>query len=222
MQSPETRRRCGAKTRDGKPCNAWAVSGRERCRMHGGATPRGLAHPSTTHGAYSRALPPRILADFEAARTDPELLELRNQIGLVDARILDVLRRVDTGESGARWRELNAAWRAYRDAVKAKDPDAMATALGAVGQAIDAGEGDWRAWREVGSLVEQRRRLVETERRRLVDLRQLVTSEQLLLVSHALLKVVLEHVRDQGTREAIAVGFRGVLDRPGAGGPDDR
>lgn len=190
--------------------------------MHGGATPRGLALPQTIHLRYSSALPERILADFESARTDPELLELRNQIGLVDARILDVLRRVDHGESGARWRELNAAWRAYRDGVKAKDPDAMASALGDIGQTIEAGEGDWRAWREVGSLVEQRRRLVETERRRLVDLRQVVTSEQLLLVSHALLKVVLEHVRDQGTREAISAGFRGVLDRPGDGDPDDR
>ena len=29
--------RCGAKTRRGKPCAAPAVSGKKRCRMHGGA-----------------------------------------------------------------------------------------------------------------------------------------------------------------------------------------
>jgi hypothetical protein len=29
--------RCGAKTRSGKPCMAPAVSGKRRCRMHGGA-----------------------------------------------------------------------------------------------------------------------------------------------------------------------------------------
>ena len=29
--------RCGAKTRSGKPCMSPAVSGRNRCRMHGGA-----------------------------------------------------------------------------------------------------------------------------------------------------------------------------------------
>lgn len=190
--------------------------------MHGGATPRGLALPQTIHLRYSSALPQRILGDFEASRSDPELLELGNQIALTDARILDVLRRVDHGESGARWRELNAAWRCYRNAVKAKDPDAMAEALGDIGQVIDAGEGDWRAWREVGTLVEQRRRLVETERRRLVDLRQVVTSEQLLLVSHALLSAVLKRVHDQPTREAISVDFREILDRPGDGGPDDR
>jgi hypothetical protein len=29
--------RCGAKTRSGRPCRSPAVSGKRRCRMHGGA-----------------------------------------------------------------------------------------------------------------------------------------------------------------------------------------
>ena len=37
--------RCGARTRSGKPCQSPAVSGKKRCRMHGGApgsgAPRG-------------------------------------------------------------------------------------------------------------------------------------------------------------------------------------
>ena len=33
--------RCGAKTRKGTPCEAPAVSGRARCRMHGGAAGSG-------------------------------------------------------------------------------------------------------------------------------------------------------------------------------------
>src|ERR1700730_12931429 len=30
-------RRCGAKTRSGRPCNSPSVRGKTRCRMHGGA-----------------------------------------------------------------------------------------------------------------------------------------------------------------------------------------
>ena len=33
--------RCGAKTRRGTPCQAPAVSGKRRCRMHGGAAGSG-------------------------------------------------------------------------------------------------------------------------------------------------------------------------------------
>jgi uncharacterized protein YjcR len=49
--------RCGAKTRSGKPCNAPAVLGKRRCRMHGGApgsgAPRGNQN-ALKHGVYTR------------------------------------------------------------------------------------------------------------------------------------------------------------------------
>jgi len=34
-------RRCGAKTRSGKPCMSPTVSGKKRCRIHGGAPASG-------------------------------------------------------------------------------------------------------------------------------------------------------------------------------------
>lgn len=51
-QSP----RCGAKTRQGTPCQSPAVSGRKRCRMHGGAkgsgAPKGNQN-ALKHGNYT-------------------------------------------------------------------------------------------------------------------------------------------------------------------------
>ena len=49
--------RCGAKTRSGKPCQSPTVSGKNRCRMHGGApgsgAPRGNKN-AMKHGRYTR------------------------------------------------------------------------------------------------------------------------------------------------------------------------
>ena len=49
--------RCGAKTRSGKPCMSPAVSGKRRCRMHGGApgsgAPRGNKN-ALKHGRFTR------------------------------------------------------------------------------------------------------------------------------------------------------------------------
>jgi uncharacterized protein YjcR len=48
--------RCGAKTRSGAPCQAPAVSGKARCRMHGGAKGSGAPKRNSnalTHGLYT-------------------------------------------------------------------------------------------------------------------------------------------------------------------------
>ena len=51
-------RRCGARTRSGTPCQAPAVSGKARCRMHGGARGSGAPIGNTNalkHGMYTTA-----------------------------------------------------------------------------------------------------------------------------------------------------------------------
>ena len=58
--NPASAPRCGARTRAGRPCQAPAVTGKTRCRMHGGRstgarTPEGLARlraAATIHGVY--------------------------------------------------------------------------------------------------------------------------------------------------------------------------
>ena len=49
--------RCGAKTRKGTPCQAPALSGKTRCRMHGGATGSGAPKGNQNalkHGLYTK------------------------------------------------------------------------------------------------------------------------------------------------------------------------
>lgn len=54
--APETGK-CGARLRGkdaGRFCTEDPVTGRTRCRNHGGASPRAAEHPRTKHGLYSR------------------------------------------------------------------------------------------------------------------------------------------------------------------------
>jgi hypothetical protein len=50
--------RCGAKTRSGSPCKSAPVTGRRRCRMHGGAdgsgAPEGSKNCNYKHGRYTK------------------------------------------------------------------------------------------------------------------------------------------------------------------------
>ena len=49
--------RCGAQTRSGQPCRAPAVTGKARCRMHGGAIGSGAPNGNRNalkHGVFTR------------------------------------------------------------------------------------------------------------------------------------------------------------------------
>jgi hypothetical protein len=77
--------RCGAKTRSGAPCKSAPVTGRRRCRMHGGAdgsgAPSGSRNGNYKHGRYT--------ADTIATRrwlreTVRELRELTGRVNEYD------------------------------------------------------------------------------------------------------------------------------------------
>ncbi|MGD9893744.1 MAG: HGGxSTG domain-containing protein [Dehalococcoidia bacterium] len=82
---------CGAKTRYGQPCARTPVPDRRRSRLHGGLTPRGIASPHFKHDRYSTALPADLAARYQAALTDPRLLELSDEIAVIDARTDELL-----------------------------------------------------------------------------------------------------------------------------------
>jgi hypothetical protein len=63
--------RCGAKTRSGEPCKNAKMQPAGRCRMHGGASLRGIASPRYVHGKYSKYLLARLV--YAAQHTDYQI-----------------------------------------------------------------------------------------------------------------------------------------------------
>src|SRR4051812_28697546 len=110
LYTPDHPMQCGAKTRNGAPCRTRPMPN-GRCRMHGGKSLSGPASPTFTTGRHSKYLPARLLARYQEMTQDAELLALRDEIALIDARISDVLQRVERGESSRIWRELAAVER---------------------------------------------------------------------------------------------------------------
>lgn len=207
---------CGAKTKAGTPCRRPVSRGRTRCHKHGGKTPRGMALPQTIHGRYSKDLPTRLGERFLASQQDPDLLNLKAEIALLDARLGDLLRRVDSGESGETWRKLKEAYRDLELASRTGDEVAHMLALESMGELIKKGAADAEAWREVQGLVEQRRKLVETERKRLVEMEQLITTDQAMVLVTRLTSAVKRHVHDERILAEIAAEFGTTLEHHGA------
>lgn len=169
---------CGAKTRDGDPCKLPAVTGRTRCRMHGGSTPRGPASATYKDGKHSNVLPARMREDYERAISDEDLVSLRNEIAIVDARIIDLLKRVDSGESGKRWKEIQAQMKL----VNSCQPEERMNELDTLNKLIRAGAADAYVWDEIQGFLLTREKLVRSERKRLVEARLVISLEQAQLL----------------------------------------
>jgi hypothetical protein len=72
-------RLCGARTRTGGTCSNQPMRGRARCRMHGGKSLHGIAHPNYKHGLFSEFCPLGIVRR-EAARSARRRFALETRI----------------------------------------------------------------------------------------------------------------------------------------------
>lgn len=205
------RKLCGAKTRAGGKCKGLAMTN-GRCRMHGGSTPTGFALPQTTHGRYSKSIPARIAGRFDEARNDPELLSTRDDIALLDARLGELLGRVDQGESGKAWTNARKAYDDLRYSMTKKDAGGIQGALTDLDRLIGQGLSDYAAWGEIHAILGQRTRLAESERKRLVEMSAMVSSEQALTLVGAVLASVKAHVTDRAVLVAIQNDMSRLMD----------
>jgi hypothetical protein len=182
-----------------------------RCHKHGGKTPAGIAAPSFKHGRYSENLPARLAERYAEAQEDPTLLSYRDDVALVDARIADLLSRVDTGESGATWAGIRKLWADFRRYRAAGDVRNMQQTLEQLDEPLGKGVADHAAWAEVGTLLDRRARLVEAERRRLEQMQQVMTVEEAMGLLGTVLDVIRRNVSDRATLDRIGAELSGLV-----------
>lgn len=193
--------------RSGERCGNHAITGRTTCRMHGGTVPAGPASPAWKDGRHSRVLPKRLLDDYQASLADPDRLVLNAEIAILDARINDLLQIVDTGESGRLWSELQKQWQNYLAADAARDKTTAESARFRVGTLITEGMAEWTAWTDLITLIDRRRKLVESERKRLVEAQKMIAVDQALAMMGLLIESVRRNVHDDDAIRAVVSDF---------------
>jgi hypothetical protein len=204
--------RCTAKAKQRQEqCRLPVVPGMTVCRFHGGRTPRGPALPQFKTGKYSKLLPSRLLARYREAERDPELLSLHSELALIDARLVDLLKRVDTGESGALWATLKKEYEEFRLHRAAGDIPKMHVSIARLDALMDRAVQDHSAWQEIGEKIEQRRKLAMSETQRLIGLRQMLTCEQAMLLAGVIVDIVTRHVPDKQALSHIVADLQQVM-----------
>lgn len=206
---------CGAKLRGPNKygeavCTKQPVEGTARCRMHGGESPRGLASPHYKHGQrskYAKVLGGQLLEHYEQALSNKDLLSLSNELALLDARIMEVLGTVDAGANARLWVQLQTATENFEAAREASDAQRVAYYMNSMIRLINRGVSESSKWMEVVGLIEQRRKLAESERRLRETMQNFATAEQMMLMVQQISVLVKDNVTDPDALRAISEGL---------------
>lgn len=203
---------CNAKSkRSGLQCKRAAVVGGTKCHMHGGASLGGMASPTFKTGRHSKFLPERLAARYAEAQADPRLLELRDEVALIDIRLGELVERIDAAESAQRWQGLQAAYADLTLATTRSDTAAFKLAMAALGAAMQDGGQDYAIWGEIVALAEQRRKLVDSEAKRLQTMHQMITTERAMVLLAAVTDAIRKHVQDRETLSLISHEIRQLV-----------
>ena len=128
------------------------MNGLNVCRNHGGAAGRAAEGPlnaSYRHGRHSKlfqSLPVRYRDDYLAALNDPNVLSLEKEIALIDARLVELMERVQG--SGGTWQQAQSTFEAVIAAMQKEDQAAIRTALLAHRDLLQGNLSNDKEWRE--------------------------------------------------------------------------
>lgn len=199
---------CGAKCKNGgHPCpNPGMANG--RCWIHGGKSPSG-----PDHYRYSGRRP-RQGKHGEAYRNAldcPELLHITPDVADIDAKIDNLIRRVNAGESERKWDELQDLIRDSQDELKkgTLDPSAMlerARAIIASRYESDTLEN------KIEALQHSRAKLIDAEMRRQVAAQDMVDKRSVALLVEDM-RQALAIIDDPTLRAEIRARFRELRSR---------
>ena len=198
----------GGRRTDGWPCESRRTMRNGLCRVHGGAVRSGAEHHAFKHGRSSRVyrgLPKRFRDAYMASIEDDDLLSLRADIALADARAEELVERLDSGETGDRWRQLGVVAGGLLSELAKAEPsfEQLADHGRMIEELAKAAVIEDRSWRELRDTRQHRRKLVDTERKRLKDLHAYLTAEEALAIVARLTDTIVRHVDDRAALTAI-------------------
>lgn len=193
-------RLCNAKkSAYGEPntCNRWAMTsiGSDKCNWHGGKTPRGVASPhyqGKGHSKYIQALPARMRADYQRTENDPNLISNEKEIALVETRLIDMIKGAELGESTSNWESVREAWDEFNQAMTDADGEGAKVIASRINDLITKGGNEIAFWDSMLKVLEQRRKLVDSEVKRLLQGQEVLTANNARLIYDALLLAVVE------------------------------
>jgi predicted nucleic acid-binding Zn-ribbon protein len=109
---------------------------------------------------------------------DPNIASVREDLALADVRLSMKLEQMETAETGERWEKLEEKVDVLSDALTEGDTDTASAALAEIQEIVKEGAEMEESWDEVFDIMEQKRKLAETENKRIKASSNTLTVEE--------------------------------------------
>lgn len=204
LECGEVHARCiGHKKRknspDGKlhPCQKYPLKSRSGCRLHGGKTLLGKAHPNFTDGRQSKyQFMPNLLATRVETLVFDAIENLETSIRIQMTLESQMYEKLGTGESSEAWIKLKTAVTDYDNAYhipdKNKSAQEKAKAFGMIKFIVNTGISETFLIRDIQGIQETQRKLTETVTKCRKEIQETYTSEQW----NSFLEIVMRIIRN--------------------------
>ena len=193
---------CGSELANGDFCKNPPVEGGSYCRLHGGKGAKLLDNYTYRHGKYSNYLRKDLLRAYLDAIASPDLYSMSDEIGLLDARMVMLVQQTTSGDTQ---QLMNSLWEVQglvKGLVNGKEVD-IKDLVTHIDHAISEASAERRRWEEIYSVIESRRKLVESERKRELDAQRMISEKEALGMLALILNLVRKYVDDQKVVEKI-------------------
>lgn len=190
-------------------CSQRVTEEGKACRNHGGRSPSGMAAPAFKHGRYSKALTGRYRERYEAAANDPDILELLPEIALLDTRIGQLLEQLEQDDPIGRLNQAQEAFLSLREAMAAGNTQRVLSSLESMDGILNQKQEPDRTWSSVIRLIDQRRRLVESQVRKEAQADLNLSAEAMILLA-AVESAIYLHIQDRRIIQRIITELENI------------
>lgn len=189
---------CQGKTRSGKQCQQPPMAN-GLCAVHGGKP--GFKYESSTIKAgadrMKRYMPTSLIEMYETARLDENLLELEDDIALLDTRTSFLLMQIRENESIGAWERIREIAGTLVDANRRIEASRVDEAIGQLEEVICLDtSGHKEQWAEIQEIAMKRKLLVESQRKRQIELERMIPVEAMEEYTRTLLDSVRRNLPD--------------------------
>lgn len=193
-------KKCGAKLRKkpGQFCQKLPMKDKRRCRLHGGKSLGGIAAGSFKHGRYSRYLPKDLRKIYEQTKHDPQLLSHEPDLRLMDTRLQGLIQNLDNTASLEAFSRAQVEWEVLEQAREAGNLIEMGRSMTRIRGLMRITVPSGPIWDQIIHVTEQRRKLLESETRRIQQASNSMSGEQIL----ALIEYLVDVLRSSVTKYA--------------------